>query len=137
MVSWLITYSILPFLIIYPITLLYLFITHSPLLFDTFFKPAFLFLTITIFRFLINRERPYERYHIRPVKKHKKGKSFPSRHSASAFMIAFIMLDVNTGLGHILMICAIIVGLSRILGGLHYISDVLAGFLFSLILYIF
>lgn len=136
-VNFLITYSILPFIIIYPITLLYLFLTHSPLLFDTFFKPAFLFLAITISRYLINRERPYERYKIRPVKKHKKGKSFPSRHSASALIIALIMLDINATLGHILIICALIVGLSRILGGLHYIIDVAAGFLFSIILYIF
>jgi undecaprenyl-diphosphatase len=54
--------------------------------------------------------------------------SFPSGHAARAVMLATIMLGLGPiWLGILLVIWAILVVLARVLMGVHYLSDVLAG----------
>ena len=67
-------------------------------------------------------------FNIEPLVGHKTGESFPSRHTVSAFAIAFALLNINIHLGIIALIIACIVGLSRIICAVHFISDVLCGF---------
>ena len=122
--------------ILYPCVLLYLFISKSPFLFETIWKPFAAFLVVTVFRKIVNRPRPYEAMNIEPLIGHKHGESFPSRHTVSAFAIAFALLNINIHLGIIALIIACIVGLSRIICAVHFISDVLCGFLIALIIYL-
>lgn len=112
--------------IIYPSLIIYLLYTKNNLLLETIWKPLTSFLVVTIFRKIINRKRPYESMDINPLVKHKQGESFPSRHTVSAFAIAFACLKVSLPFGIIMLILAIIVSGSRILCGVHYISDVLS-----------
>ena len=60
-------------------------------------------------------------YDFHPIayKKLKPGQSFPSRHAASAFVIAVACLSMNTVLGVIMVILAVIVSASRVLSGMH------------------
>lgn len=118
--------------IIYPSTLIYLFITKNDLLLLTIIKPLVSFITVTIIRKIINRKRPYETLNIEPLLMHKSGESFPSRHTVSAFAIALACLKVSLSLGIIMTILAIFVSLSRILCGVHYISDVIVAILIAL-----
>jgi undecaprenyl-diphosphatase len=53
--------------------------------------------------------------------------SFPSDHAAAAFAIAFAVLFIHRRAGYGFLIAASAVGLSRVLVGLHYPGDVLAG----------
>ncbi len=53
--------------------------------------------------------------------------SFPSGHSLTAFAIGTAMLWNFPTFGWVLMFCAASVALSRIMLGLHYVSDVLMG----------
>ena len=54
--------------------------------------PLDCFIIVTAFRYMIGRKRPYEKFDVPPViPKDTKGKSFPSRHVFSAFMIAMMM----------------------------------------------
>lgn len=53
--------------------------------------------------------------------------SFPSDHAAAAFAIAFAVLFVSRRAGLWFLVAAAAVGVSRILVGLHYPGDVLAG----------
>ena len=56
--------------------------------------------------------------------------SFPSGHAARALLIGIIMLSQGPPwLGLILIIWGPLVGLARIAMGIHYLSDVLAGWL--------
>lgn len=112
--------------IIYPSLIIYLLYTKNNLLLETIWKPLTSFLVVTIFRKITNRKRPYESMDINPLVKHKQGESFPSRHTVSAFAIAFACLKVSLPFGIIMLILAIIVSGSRILCGVHYISDVLS-----------
>lgn len=120
--------------IVYPSLVIYLLYTKNNLLIETIWKPLTSFLIVTIFRKIINRKRPYETMDINPLVKHKQGESFPSRHTVSAFAIAFVCLQVNLSLGITMLILAIIVSSSRILCGVHYISDVLSAIIIALLI---
>ena len=115
---------------LYALTLLILFINHSSKLLLTIIKPLSSFLIVTLIRKLYNRPRPCMTFNIEPLE------SFPSRHTVSAFAIAFALLNINIHLGIIALFIACIVGLSRIICAVHFISDVLCGFLIALIIYL-
>lgn len=121
---------------LYPCILIYLFFTKSPLLLSTILRPLSAFILVSIFRKIINRPRPYESMSIEPLLSHKSGESFPSRHTLSAFIIAFVCFDVNIALGIFACIIAIIISLTRILAGVHYISDVISAIIVAYIFYI-
>lgn len=100
--------------------------------------PAVCFLTCTILRPLIGRQRPYDRFDVEPVGRfvRGKGKSMPSRHTASAAAIAIAACWVFPHPAVILsmaLLCAVIAML-RIVCGQHYPSDVLAALLLSLVI---
>ncbi len=46
-----------------------------------------------------------------------------------------MIIKVSLPLGIFALLCAIIVALSRLLGGLHYLSDIVAAILLSVLLY--
>ena len=88
--------------------------------------------SLTIFRKIVNRPRPYDHMDIKPLKGHKHGESFPSRHSVSACIIALICFYANTYIGIFACIIAIIVSLTRIFSGVHHISDVFAAIIIAI-----
>lgn len=53
--------------------------------------------------------------------------SFPSGHTSSAFMVAWVVGSHQAGLAPMLFTWATLVALSRVVLGVHYPSDVLAG----------
>lgn len=121
--------------ILYPCVLIYLWITKNELFLTTLIKPLSAFLIVTIFRKIMNRPRPYEAMDIHPLFHHKQGESFPSRHTVSAFIIALVCFNVHFGLGLFTLFVAIIISGSRILAGVHYISDVLSAIVIAIIIY--
>jgi membrane-associated phospholipid phosphatase len=92
--------------------------------------PALCLFLVTVLRYVINRPRPYcERGAgiIPLVDKRTQDKSFPSRHTASAFVLALTLLPYALWAGIPLLILACGVGLVRFALGLHYPSDIIAG----------
>ncbi len=127
-------YKFLPLavLISYPLLLLYLMITGSYKLLQCITVPLGVFVTVTLIRKFIDAQRPYEKLGLEPlVKKDTKGLSFPSRHTASAAVIAMTFLFVNVPLGIIFLIAAALIAVSRVLAGVHFPRDVLAAFIYS------
>jgi undecaprenyl-diphosphatase len=60
--------------------------------------------------------------------------SFPSGHAARAVMLAVVMLGLGSAwIGLLLLAWAILVGMSRVAMGLHYFSDVAAGWFLGLV----
>jgi len=99
--------------------------------------PAVCFMLCTVLRPLIGRQRPYDRFDAEPVGRfvRGKGKSMPSRHTASAAAIAIaVAWAFPSPVIALLMtaLCALIACL-RVLCGQHYPSDVLAALLLSLV----
>ena len=96
--------------------------------------PAFVFATLSAARHALNFERPYEKFDISPIfPKGKKGRSFPSRHTACAAVIAASVMYVSLPVGIAAMVAAVLVALSRVIGGVHFPRDVAAGFLYALV----
>lgn len=92
------------------------------------------FIALSIFRRLWNRPRPYEALGITPlIPKEKKGRSFPSRHVFSAFIIAMCWLYYIPTVGLVLLVLAAMLAVIRVVGGVHYVSDVVAGFVFAVV----
>ena len=135
-------YTVLPTIVFaaYPVLLVYLFInartgnTNCAVFYKALIIPAFTLVTVSLVRKLINAPRPYEKYDTNPlIKKDKKGHSFPSRHSASVFIIAAAFLYVCLPLGVLFFCIGIIMCLSRVLAGVHFIKDVVAGAAYALL----
>lgn len=122
--------------IAYPFMIIYTYIYMNTQLLLVIVKPLSAFILVTVIRDVINRPRPFETLHIKPLVKHKNGKSFPSRHAVSAIIIALTCLNINIYLGIILLIIGFMICLSRILVGVHYISDVLVSILIAFIIHI-
>jgi membrane-associated phospholipid phosphatase len=77
---------------------------------------------------VLRRQRPFATHdEVEELLAHRAGRSFPSRHVASAIAMARIGRSVHPRLGWAMAAIAWLLGLSRTAAGLHYPSDVLAG----------
>ena len=91
--------------------------------------PALGFILLTLVRKWINQPRPYETWGIVPLlEKDSSGNSMPSRHVFSATIISMACLHANLSAGLILLVLSALLGLVRVLGGVHYPQDVLVGY---------
>lgn len=129
-------YSPISVIFIYSITICYLAIIKSPKLFLFIILPAIDLAFISVLRKILNKPRPYDKLNYEPLGKYKRGKgqSFPSRHTASAFIIGMACLYINKPYGILMLILAVLIAASRIISGVHYPKDVLAGGSISLVL---
>ena len=132
-------HDILPMIMIvfYPLQLLCLFMKEG-FSSETFLKvlivPLVVLIAVTLMRYLINAKRPYEVYDYTPaVPKSTKGKSFPSRHTASAFIIAMAFMYLKFELGIIMLVIATVIGITRVVSGAHFVRDVVGGALIGII----
>ena len=104
----------------------------NPLLGPFLAVPALVFVLGTALRRAINRPRPYEALGFAPLfPKDTKGQSFPSRHCFSAACIAVAASQVCPAAAAVLGLLALVIALTRVLCGVHYISDVLGGLVFG------
>lgn len=91
--------------------------------------PAVGFVLLTIVRKWINQPRPYETWGIVPLlDKDSSGNSMPSRHVFSATIISMACLHASLPAGLVLLFSSALLGLVRVLGGVHYPKDVLVGY---------
>ena len=96
--------------------------------------PAVTFGLVTYIRARIDAPRPYDLYDIDPiVVKHTHGLSFPSRHVASAMIIACALAWIHLDWGVLGFIACGVVSFTRIVGGVHFPKDVAAGIIISAI----
>lgn len=119
------------FTLIYGGLLIYVFINLPFILLPTMIGPAVSLSFVILIRYFINRKRPFEVLEIVPLIIHGTGCSFPSKHGTSAFAIAFAMLWVHPLMGGIIFILAVLTGISRIMAGVHYPSDILGGMMIA------
>ena len=118
----------------YPALLGFLLFTKDTRLIACVAVPLFMFVTLSAARHLLDLPRPYEKYDITPIiAKDKTGHSFPSRHTASAAAVAAAFWYVSLPFGIAMMAAAVLIGASRVIGGVHFFRDVAAGFLYALL----
>ncbi|MCI1975476.1 MAG: phosphatase PAP2 family protein [Limosilactobacillus sp.] len=96
--------------------------------------PGMGFILLSLIRRKLNCPRPYEEWSIRPLIPRKgKGKSMPSRHVFSATVIALSVMSSSILYGTCLLVLAVLLAVTRVIGGAHYPRDVVAGFLCGLV----
>lgn len=121
------------FYVLYPILLIMLAIQWNPLFIPCLVTPAITFVGLSTFRKKINAPRPYEVLDIDPIiKKDTHGKSFPSRHVFSAFVITMCWLAYSPVIGGLLLALGVFVGAIRVAGGVHFPKDVIGGALMGM-----
>jgi undecaprenyl-diphosphatase len=77
---------------------------------------------------LVDRPRPFAAHpDIHAFVHHAADASFPSDHATAAFAIAGVVALRHRGPGLALLVAAVVLAVSRVLLGLHYPADVLAG----------
>lgn len=119
----------------YPLMLLWLLFMDRTALLRAILVPAAGFLICTVLRAKINAPRPYETLGIPAItKKDTVGKSFPSRHAACGSVIAVTALWAAVPLGACLLVVSVLIALSRVMVGVHFIRDVLSGWLLGAVI---
>lgn len=129
-----IIYKILPNIVFasYIALLIYCWLYKRSNILEITLFPLGVLIFTTIIRVLINEKRPYEVYGVESVfNKQTKGKSMPSRHAASTFIIAMAFMSINLPLGIFMLFLSLLIGASRVLSGAHFIRDVVIGMVIS------
>ena len=98
------------------------------------FVPASGFVILSFLRKKINAPRPYEEWDIKPLlDRDSPGQSMPSRHVFSATIISMACLHASLTMGMICLILSALLGLVRVLGGVHFPKDVVVGYICGLV----
>ena len=94
------------------------------------------FLLVTVLRHVWDLPRPYEVYSLYAIPpRQRRGRSFPSRHATSATVIATLALLERPELFWLwgsAALCAVLLCVCRVLLGVHFVRDVLAGALIGI-----
>lgn len=113
----------------YPLFLIFMSMGHIGMIPRLMIIPAFGIAAVSLFRYRLGFERPYERFSVTPlIKKDTTGASFPSRHVFSIFMLAETYLYAQADpLAYSFYIGGLVLMVCRVLLGVHFISDVVCG----------
>lgn len=120
--------------ITYPIVLFYLVYLRDARFWRVLLAPGISFVFVSIFRHYVNAPRPYEVVDFEPIiEKETTGNSFPSRHVFSIFVIATTLYFISKPLGILLMIAGGVLAILRVVGGVHFPRDVIAGAIIGIV----
>lgn len=118
----------------YPVCLIVLGIQRDERLRRAVLVPAISFVLLSVFRKFVNAPRPYQVLDIQPlIHKDTQGKSFPSRHVFSVFVIAMTFLWLLPPLGAVFLVMGVVLGACRVIGGVHWPRDVIVGALVGIV----
>lgn len=120
--------------IMYPLMIIKLYVADNPIIYVFVILPLVMFLLVSIFRNFYEAKRPYEIYEYESIiNKKSLGKSFPSRHVFSIFVIAMSFFNINAYMGALFLIMGMILAVCRVLGGVHFPKDVIVGALLGIV----
>ncbi|MDD7402641.1 MAG: phosphatase PAP2 family protein [Butyribacter sp.] len=90
--------------------------------------PGISFVLVSLFRNLYDAKRPYEVYGFTPlIPKETKGKSFPSRHVFSIFVIGSSLCWYQPYAGVLVCLMGCLLAACRVVSGVHFPKDVIGG----------
>ena len=120
--------------IMYPLMIIELYLDDNPIIYVFVILPLVMFLLVSIFRNFYDAKRPYEIYEYEPIiDKKSLGRSFPSRHVFSIFVIAMSFFNINEYMGVLFLIMGMVLAVCRVLGGVHFPKDVIVGALLGIV----
>ena len=114
--------------ITYPVVLVILAVLRDERLLRVILVPLISFGAVTLFRKVCNAKRPYEVWGDPPlIPKDTKGKSFPSRHVFSIFIIAMAVAYVCIPAAVVILAAGVFLAAVRVIARVHFVRDVIAG----------
>ena len=114
--------------IAYIAVLVMFFIENKVSFIEALLVPGISFVLVSLFRHIYNAPRPYEVTGIPPMSgKTTKGKSMPSRHTFSIFIIAMTVMYYAYRLGIPMLIFGVILAALRVIERVHFVKDVVVG----------
>lgn len=118
--------------LLYPLGAVWLLAARDPRLIRFLLVPGAVFVLGTVARRAFHAPRPYQLADYEPlVHRGKTDDSFPSRHVFSASVIAAAFWYVCPPLGALLTLASLLLAPARVLAGVHFPRDVLAGLAFG------
>lgn len=99
--------------------------------FTIIFGPAiFAFLVSTFLKEIIHLERSFVQFNeIKPLFSPNQEYSFPSTHATTFSALGLSMYFYNKKIGVFLLFSALLIGLARVIAGVHFPMDILGGFI--------
>lgn len=89
------------------------------------------FALVSLMRYFLDVQRPYEVIDFQPLIEmravRKAGKSFPSRHVFSAFLIGTLALYYSPLLGAVTLLVGLFIAIERVMLGIHFTRDAILG----------
>lgn len=93
-----------------------------------FISASFAYVTATLLKILFGTPRPFEALSQVSSLFLEKGHAFPSGHAAVFSAIAFTIFFTHKRAGYVFLFSALLIGLARIVAGVHFPIDILGGF---------
>lgn len=124
--------------LVYPVLLVMLYLQRETIplgrgLIPAILIPGISFVLLSLYRHVLNTPRPYEVFDLPPIiDKKTAGHSFPSRHIFSMFIIAATCFYFYPLAGVLIGLTGVALALNRVLGGVHFVKDVVAGALIGI-----
>jgi len=107
---------------------------YKPILINSLLAAFFSRFIITeIIRFFWERPRPFINNSVNLLLEHSASPSFPSGHAAFFFALSAMVYLYNKKAGIWFLITSFLISVSRVYGGIHWPSDILAGALIGII----
>ncbi len=98
-------------------------------IFSIILSPAIAWGIATFLKVLIHTNRPFLALGNIQTLFVESGYAFPSGHATAISALAFVIYFKNRKLGYIFMASGILIGLARIIGGVHFPVDIIGGYL--------
>ncbi len=125
---------LMPLLYFYVLWATYLKTTKTWIVLAYLLVPATGFIVLSVIRKRMDWPRPYELGTFPPLlNREGKGSSMPSRHVFSAAIISTVAWGVNPLLSVLGLSLALLLAGVRVLAGLHFVRDVVVGFLSAIL----
>lgn len=83
-------------------------------------------------RFFWHRARPFVEQNFVPLIPHANSASFPSGHATLFFAVGTVLYLHNKKAGMIFLVGSVLIGVARVLAGVHWPSDVIGGALIGI-----
>lgn len=80
---------------------------------------------------LFNNPRPFVVGHFTPYFTHANDNGFPSDHTLLSSFMGYLVLKYNKKWGYALLGAAAVIGLSRVVAGVHHLIDIIGSFILA------
>jgi undecaprenyl-diphosphatase len=80
---------------------------------------------------LYHDPRPFVVGHFTPLIPHAHDNGFPSDHTLASAFLAYTALYFSKNIGWVMVTIALLIGVARVLAGVHHVIDVIGGFIIA------